>query len=556
MKRSATATLAASPTMVGAITVLIAIVSVFLAYNANQGLPFVPVYSVSVDVPNAARLSETNEVRLGGNRIGVVESITPVTEDSTEVSASADGPDGELPQVAARLNLKLDEDARGLPKNSIFRIRYRSAFGLKYVEVIRGTGEPAPEGFVFNGLDDGDVCELPVEEEGFSESIPTSAQNGCFQEQLEFDTFDNTFDNKTRRASRANLVGFGNGFAARGTSLNDAIQSFEPLFRHLKPVAEVLNDPRTRFRRFFPALARTSRIVAPVAREQADQFAFGAITFAAMTEDEDAFRETISEGPATLRTAIELLPAQRRFASAFADVSRELTPGVRDLAISLPDLNEAVEVGTPVLRRSPRVNRRLRVVFREAFQLFDQEETRITIERLGQTFGHAKPLVRYVSPAQTVCNYWNYWFTYFANALSDRDGLQGNAFRQILVRFPSGESNLAGYSGIGANGRAGGPTTPPSDQGVFKPYEIPITNTHPYGPTGQDGSDCQPGQAGYPLGKITVPGQLPGDPANRVSDLPGSRGITTLFWNADQERESIDTTVGSRQPDSWRGIGR
>lgn len=56
--------IAASPTMVGAITTLIVIVAVFLAYNANQGLPFVSVYRVSVEVPNASRLVENNEVRI------------------------------------------------------------------------------------------------------------------------------------------------------------------------------------------------------------------------------------------------------------------------------------------------------------------------------------------------------------------------------------------------------------------------------------------------------------------------------------------------------------
>ena len=76
--RSPVATLAASPTMVGAVTTLIVIVAVFLAYNANNGLPFVPVYSVSVDVPNAARLGTNNEVRIGGSRVGVVESIEPI----------------------------------------------------------------------------------------------------------------------------------------------------------------------------------------------------------------------------------------------------------------------------------------------------------------------------------------------------------------------------------------------------------------------------------------------------------------------------------------------
>ena len=46
-----------SPTMVGAITVLIAILAVFLAYNANNGLPFVPTYRISVELPNADRSS-------------------------------------------------------------------------------------------------------------------------------------------------------------------------------------------------------------------------------------------------------------------------------------------------------------------------------------------------------------------------------------------------------------------------------------------------------------------------------------------------------------------
>ena len=49
--------------MVGAITTLIVVVAVFLAYNANSGLPFVPVYRVSVMVPNAARVTHDNEIK-------------------------------------------------------------------------------------------------------------------------------------------------------------------------------------------------------------------------------------------------------------------------------------------------------------------------------------------------------------------------------------------------------------------------------------------------------------------------------------------------------------
>ena len=148
--------------MVGAVTTLILIVAVFLAYNANNGLPFVPVYSVSVDVPNAARLGENNEVRIGGTRVGVVESIEPIDLNESDTTASTEGDEsaGDVPELGARLNLKLDKAAEPLPVDSVFRVRYRSTFGLKYLEIVRGTGPDADEGHIFDGTNDGDACRV------------------------------------------------------------------------------------------------------------------------------------------------------------------------------------------------------------------------------------------------------------------------------------------------------------------------------------------------------------------------------------------------------------
>ena len=56
---------------------LVVILAVFLAYNANNGLPFVPTYRISAQVPNADTLVPGNEVRIGGVRVGVVETIEP-----------------------------------------------------------------------------------------------------------------------------------------------------------------------------------------------------------------------------------------------------------------------------------------------------------------------------------------------------------------------------------------------------------------------------------------------------------------------------------------------
>src|SRR5215813_12186448 len=76
--RSGLQGIASSPVLVGAVTVLVIIVAVFLAYNANNGLPFVSTYDLKARVPNADALVKANEVRIGGARVGVVKSVVPV----------------------------------------------------------------------------------------------------------------------------------------------------------------------------------------------------------------------------------------------------------------------------------------------------------------------------------------------------------------------------------------------------------------------------------------------------------------------------------------------
>ena len=219
-------------------------------------------------------------------------------------------------------------------------------------------------------------------------------------------------------------------------SLNDAIESLNPLFENLGPVSKVLADPSTGLRRFFAELADTARIVAPVSDQQAQFFTNAAIAFAAISSDPAALQETISEGPDTLRTMIDTLPRQRPFLAELAELSRRLRPGVQQLRIALPSLNSAVQVGTPVLRRTPQLNRDLRQTLIELRRLVDQPTTKLALVRLDDTFDEAKPLLRWVVPAQTVCNYFNYWFTYLPSGF-DRDQV-GQNFRQALTNAPPG----------------------------------------------------------------------------------------------------------------------
>ena len=76
-RRSPTSGITSSPILIGALTVLVTIVAVTLAYNATNGLPFVPRYKLHVQIANASELTHGTDVRIGGALVGVVSSVTP-----------------------------------------------------------------------------------------------------------------------------------------------------------------------------------------------------------------------------------------------------------------------------------------------------------------------------------------------------------------------------------------------------------------------------------------------------------------------------------------------
>jgi len=470
--------------MVGAITTLIVIVAVFLAYNASNGLPFVPVYRISVILPNAQRLAPNNEVRVGGFRVGVVESITPVINK-------------ENGKTAAKLDLKLDKTVQPLPRDTTVRVRYKSSFGLKYLELQRGTGPPLAEG----------------------STIPISQSSS----QTEFDDIANTFNTKTRESVRGALEGYGTAFAGRGESLNETIQALNPLFKNLQPVAKLLTEKSTGLKQFFPALARSARIVAPVAAQNAEGFTNGAIVFGALSQDVQALEQTIATGPPTLAEGTVALRIQRPFLRDFTTLSRNLRPGVHALRESLPTLNDALAIGARTLARTPSMNVKLGNALKALRSLVRQPQTKTTLLRLRETFNQAAPAANWIVPFQTVCDYWNYFFTYIPNGLSE-PAPTGTTFRQQAILTPPSpqiQGPLEGFSGIAANGKSG-------ITGQFQPLQAPILHGNPYGPAVDENgnADCQSGQTGYLLGRYPVPGQSPSNPSVAISNIPGDRGPT------------------------------
>jgi virulence factor Mce-like protein len=478
------AALSASPVLVGAVTVLVTIVAVFLSYNANSGLPFVPTYDLKANLPNAAQLVKGFEVRIGGARVGVISDIEPKRRE-----------DGS---TYAQVTMKLDKEIEPLPAGSTLLVRPRSAVGLKYIQVVP---RRTPDGRV---LEAGST--IPVRQ--------------ARPQPVELDEVFNMFDDRTRAGSRNSLDGYGGGLAGRGQDLNTAIGALVPLLRDLEPVARNLSDPNTRLDRFFRALADAATEVAPVAEQQAALFVNLDTSFSALASVARPYlQETISESPRSEAVAIRDFPRQRPFLRNNAAFFRELRPGVATLPRSAPILADAFETGTKVLPRTIPANEDLAEVFETLADFSEDPFVRQGVDQLTRLASSLRPTLNFLTPVQTTSNYVTLWFRNSASLLSDGDP-NGTWQRFQVVGAPTGTRAPFEY---GPNNE-GEPSSAPADG----PTEDNHLHFNPYPNTASPGQprECEAGNEDYERGE-TVIGNAPGPLRTKTDGQPRSSASAT-----------------------------
>jgi virulence factor Mce-like protein len=415
--RSGIGGFAASPVLVGAVTVLVVIVAVFLAYNANNGLPFVSTYDLKARVPDADALVKGNEVRIGGVRVGVVKSVVPV-----QLKSGA---------VEAELSLSLDKNAEPIPDNSTILVRPKSALGLKFLSITPGDSS--------KGFEAG-------------ETIPVTAAK---TEPGDIDKFFDMFNEPTRDAIRQNLAGFGNALAGRGPQLNEAIGSLRGLVEHAQPSLASLVAPSTNFAGFFRALEDFSATVAPVAETQASMFTVLDQTFAAFAHVSRPYiQETISKSPPTLDEVNADLPQIRPFLHDSARFFTALKPGAKALGETSPIIAESLHAGVPVLNSSPVLNSQLEPTAQALLDFQQADGTFNGLDLLTDTNRILKPSLRFIAPAQTTCNYVTLLFKNLA--ASNKSGNDRGHWLSFLAFQPQeGPNSEAGLAAAPASGTRG-----------------------------------------------------------------------------------------------------
>ena len=451
-----------SPALAGSLTVLVALVAVFLAYSANDGLPFAPTYELRAEVPNAANLFEGGEVRVGGARVGVISRIEPVPHADRKPTA--------------RLTLSLDPGLDPLPSDSTLLIRPRSALGLKYVELTRGRSR--------SGLTEGST--LPI----------ASAR----PEAVELDEVLNAFDATARRGARRSLDGLGGGLAGRGPDLNAALGALPRLLSDLEPVASNLSDPETRLGRLIGALGTTTEELAPVADEQAQLFADLDTTFGALARvARPALQEAISKTSPTFAVTTGEIPRQLPFLHNTAALMRELRPGLGALRSSAPALAGAMEAGPRAFRATSAMSPRLGRTLDAVAEFSEEPVARLGIRRLTQTVKELRPTLAFLTPAQTTCNYVTLWFRNVSSLLSEGDA-NGTWQRFIIIAAPTGP-----------NAEAGPSARPGDGPGVDNHL-----HSNPYPNTAAPGQprECEAGNEPFARGATTIgnpPGRQPAE---------------------------------------------
>jgi ABC-type transporter Mla subunit MlaD len=468
-----------NPILIGALTVLATIVAVTLAYQANNGLPFVPKYTLYLQMRNASEVTRNAEVHMGGALVGTVTKVTPVRDAAG--------------QPIALLTMSLHKDVQPLSVDSTFDVRLKGAIGLKYIDLTKGTSTRT--------FRDGGT-------------VPFSQSHA----EVDLDQVLSMFDPPTRTGVRSSTTGFSDALAGRGSDINSAIGAFVPLVRDLGPVARNLASPRTNLGGFFRGLEAFSGALQPVAQTQADLYVNLDTTFRALAPVAVPFLQNwISETPPTFTTVINDSPSEQAFLLDTAALFSELRPGFATLNQSAPVLADAFAAGTRNLPGTKQLDARLLTLSQRLGRFSQTPAVSGGLDRLTQTIKSLGPPLSFLTPAQSTCNYVSLFLRNTGSLLQERFG-NGTALRFNVVVIDDVLGGEAVPASRPYTSEASGPSAS-GNNGESGPLHV-----NPYPNTASPGQkhECAAGNETYVAGSLI--GNPPGNLGTRTEKTTRPKG--------------------------------
>jgi phospholipid/cholesterol/gamma-HCH transport system substrate-binding protein len=325
---------------------IVVIVLAFVIFGGSGG------HKYSLLFQNASQLVPDNQVQIGGQPVGSVESIE-LTDDN-------------LAEVKISVEQELHEGT-----TAVVRATSLSGVANHYVSISPGPNdEPALEEGATLGLDS---TTTPADLDLLFNSFPESARKGL-----------------------ANFIqGSAASYAGRGPDANRAYEYFAPGLNRTNAFVGELNADQRLFERFVVSSGKLATVVAGRSNSLTNAISNASQAFGAIARQNVAFDQTLQRLPPVFRQSNTTFVNLRAALDDLDPLVETAKPATKDLAPFLAELRPVVQKAVPVFKN-------LRLTVRRPGKANDAAELLGALpdvqQRASRTFPHAEQAIADFQP--------------------------------------------------------------------------------------------------------------------------------------------------------------
>jgi phospholipid/cholesterol/gamma-HCH transport system substrate-binding protein len=256
---------------------------------------------------NAAQLVPDNQVLIGGQAVGSVESIGLTDDNLAEIEVSVDQ--------------QLHEGT-----TAVIRATSLSGVANHYISI-----SPGPN-------------SSPALEEGATLGL------GSTTTEVDLDQFLNTFPTPVRRALGQFVRGNAEQFSERGEDANRAFKYFGPALNRTTAFGRELNSDQNLLERFVVSSGKLSTAVAQRGNELSSAISNASTAFGAIASQNEAFDRTLRLLPPFMRQANTTFVNLRAALDDLDPLVETAKPATKNLAPFLSELRPVLSKAVPVFK--------------------------------------------------------------------------------------------------------------------------------------------------------------------------------------------------------------
>ncbi|MBJ7330365.1 MAG: hypothetical protein JHC95_10735 [Solirubrobacteraceae bacterium] len=292
---------------IGIVAVLIGLVISYIIALSVNGVPFQKRYKLVVEVPgNALPVDVADQIRIAGQRAGVVKATTPEGDHS-------------------RAEIEVTPEFWPLGADTTAEVRIRPASGLTYIEL-----KPEGDGELAEGAT---IAQAKVRS---GTSLPELAE---------------AFDASTRTALSNTLVTTGNAVLGQGEETNAALKQLRPILEEGIPLLDALTPQNGALAGLITGSQTVARGLVGNGQDLPAVLEDSSTSLQAVARRREDIGATLDNAPEVVDKLVAVRPRIEKLTTQLTELTTDVTPAVETLAAELPTIRRML-AASPELRRA------------------------------------------------------------------------------------------------------------------------------------------------------------------------------------------------------------